>query len=247
MDVESELRDGIAHQQNGDLAQASRCYRNVLDSDPSNVDALYLMSVLAVIAGQPEIAVDLASAAINAQPDYFAPYLGLGNGLQALGRVAEAEQAFRKAVELNSQSAEAYSNLSHALKAQGQFDAATMAAANAIAIAPDMPEAHNNFGNALLALESPEEAIEAYGRATTLRPGFAEAWFNLGAGLVAAERRDEAVDAYLTALNLSDRADWRFNLRSSNTEPVVRLNVESRADVALMKEKTDESLSILSR
>ena len=41
--------------------------------------------------------------------------------------------------------------------------------------------------------------------------------------------------------------DWRFNLRSSNTEPVVRLNVESRADVALMKEKTDEILSILSR
>ncbi len=42
-------------------------------------------------------------------------------------------------------------------------------------------------------------------------------------------------------------SDWRFNLRSSNTEPVVRLNVESRADVALMKEKTDEILSILSR
>ncbi|WP_452581538.1 phosphomannomutase [Serratia quinivorans] len=41
--------------------------------------------------------------------------------------------------------------------------------------------------------------------------------------------------------------DWRFNLRSSNTEPVVRLNVESRADVALMQEKTDEILSILSR
>ncbi len=33
-------------------------------------------------------------------------------------------------------------------------------------------------------------------------------------------------------------ADWRFNLRSSNTEPVVRLNVESRANTALMQEKT---------
>ncbi|RTD26076.1 phosphomannomutase CpsG, partial [Escherichia coli] len=29
-------------------------------------------------------------------------------------------------------------------------------------------------------------------------------------------------------------ADWRFNLRSSNTEPVVRLNVESRANRELM-------------
>ena len=39
--------------------------------------------------------------------------------------------------------------------------------------------------------------------------------------------------------------DWRFNLRSSNTEPVVRLNVESRANPALMQEKTAEILKIL--
>lgn len=37
-------------------------------------------------------------------------------------------------------------------------------------------------------------------------------------------------------------ADWRFNLRGSNTEPVIRLNVESRGDLALMKEKTSELL-----
>ncbi|PHZ85099.1 phosphomannomutase CpsG [Paremcibacter congregatus] len=38
---------------------------------------------------------------------------------------------------------------------------------------------------------------------------------------------------------------WRFNLRSSNTEPVVRLNVESRRDIQLMALKTKEVLSIL--
>jgi phosphomannomutase len=38
---------------------------------------------------------------------------------------------------------------------------------------------------------------------------------------------------------------WRFNLRMSNTEPLIRLNVESRGDVALMKEKTDELLAVI--
>jgi phosphomannomutase/phosphomannomutase/phosphoglucomutase len=38
---------------------------------------------------------------------------------------------------------------------------------------------------------------------------------------------------------------WRFNLRGSNTEPLVRLNVESRADAALMQEKTAEVLGLL--
>ncbi|MEX2469553.1 MAG: phosphomannomutase [Pseudohongiellaceae bacterium] len=37
-------------------------------------------------------------------------------------------------------------------------------------------------------------------------------------------------------------ADWRFNLRMSNTEPVVRLNVESRGDAALMSQKTKDLL-----
>ena len=36
--------------------------------------------------------------------------------------------------------------------------------------------------------------------------------------------------------------EWRFNLRSSNTEPVVRLNVESKGDQALMEAKTKELL-----
>lgn len=39
--------------------------------------------------------------------------------------------------------------------------------------------------------------------------------------------------------------DWRFNLRMSNTEPVVRLNVESRKDPMLLNEKTTEILSLL--
>jgi phosphomannomutase len=39
--------------------------------------------------------------------------------------------------------------------------------------------------------------------------------------------------------------DWRFNLRMSNTEPVVRLNVESRGDAALMQAKTAELLGLM--
>lgn len=40
-------------------------------------------------------------------------------------------------------------------------------------------------------------------------------------------------------------ADWRFNLRGSNTEPVIRLNVETRGDHAMMVQKTQELLEII--
>ncbi len=52
---------------------------------------------------------------------------------------------------------------------------------------------------------------------------------------------------------ITDRSDglsveyenWRFNLRISNTEPIIRLNVESRGDVELMKLKTNELLKLI--
>ena len=67
----------------------------------------------------------------------------------------------------------------------------------------------------------------------------------------AAMARVEAV--YAPKAELIERVDglsmsmgeWRFNLRMSNTEPVVRLNVESRADVDLMQSKTQELLALI--
>jgi len=49
----------------------------------------------------------------------------------------------------------------------------------------------------------------------------------------------------IDGLSMEFGRTWRFNIRMSNTEPVVRLNVESAGDVALMEEKTREILSII--
>ena len=62
---------------------------------------------------------------------------------------------------------------------------------------------------------------------------------------VEAAFRDEAVAIdHTDGLSMSFE-NWRFNLRSSNTEPVVRLNVESKADQALMKKQTGQLLAML--
>jgi phosphomannomutase len=44
-----------------------------------------------------------------------------------------------------------------------------------------------------------------------------------------------------------DLGAWRFNLRSSNTEPLLRLNVESRGDNSLMVQKRDELLELINQ
>jgi phosphomannomutase len=63
-----------------------------------------------------------------------------------------------------------------------------------------------------------------------------------------------AVEAtYAPGARVLDRTDglslefpeWRFNLRSSNTEPLLRLNVEARGSAELLRAKTDELLALL--
>ena len=53
----------------------------------------------------------------------------------------------------------------------------------------------------------------------------------------------ESVD-YIDGLSVNF-SEWRFNLRMSNTEPVVRLNVESKGNQLLMEEKTKELLNLI--
>ena len=57
------------------------------------------------------------------------------------------------------------------------------------------------------------------------------------------ERRALAID-FTDGLSM-EFPEWRFNLRGSNTEPLVRLNVETRASEPLMREKTDELLRLI--
>jgi len=67
------------------------------------------------------------------------------------------------------------------------------------------------------------------------------------AAIAAAEAkyRKAALDIDHTDGLSMEFAQWRFNLRCSNTEPVLRLNVESRGDAALMEGKTGELLALI--
>ena len=44
-----------------------------------------------------------------------------------------------------------------------------------------------------------------------------------------------------------EHKNWRMNLRASNTEPLIRLNVETRSDRILLESKTEEILTLMDR
>jgi len=86
------------------------------------------------------------------------------------------------------------------------------------ALVADMKARHPSSGEINFRIADPAAAVAAI-----------EAQFAQGTQGAQIDRLDGLSVAF---------ADWRFNLRSSNTEPVVRLNVETRGDAALLAERT---------
>src|SRR5690606_31131064 len=102
--------------------------------------------------------------------------------------------------------------------------------------------------------ETGKKLSELVGERMRLFPASGEINRKLDAGKGGAKavlaRAEEAYRSGAKSVDYTDGLsmefdDWRFNLRASNTEPLVRLNVETRGDAALMHAKTEELLKLM--
>jgi len=143
-DAAELLAAGLKHHQAARLAQAEVCYRRVLATEPEHPDALHLLGLLAQQVGRYDQAVELIGRALkrNGHPVYFS---NLGVVLNDQGKLEEAIAAYRQAISIKPDFAEAYSNLGNSLNDQGKVDEAIAAYRQAISIRPDFPEAHSNL------------------------------------------------------------------------------------------------------
>jgi predicted TPR repeat methyltransferase len=110
--------------------------------------------------------------------------------------------AFRQAIAIRPDYAEAHSNLGNVLKDKGHLDEALAAFRQATAFNPNFPEAHYNLGNVLKDKGQLDEAIAAFRQAIAVRPNYPEAHSNLGNALKDKGQLDEAIAAYCQAIRL---------------------------------------------
>ena len=109
-----------------------------------------------------------------------------------MGRVEEAIEHDRRAVELDPGDAEAHGNLGIALAGQGRHAEAVAHYEAALAVAPGSAEVHNNLGSALARLGRVDEAVGHYAEAVRLRPGYGTAHYNLATAFYLKSRFEEA-------------------------------------------------------
>lgn len=119
-------------------------------------------------------------------------HLKRGNRALLAGRLDEAVEAFRRAVEARPDYGEARRSLALALARRGEHEAAIRELETALEDDSGNVWLHLDLGNVYRAQERLDEAAGALRRAVELAPDFAAARFNLGSLLVALERWEEA-------------------------------------------------------
>ena len=117
------------------------------------------------------------------------------------GKLGAAEQAFRRAVTLAPDDAQAWTNLGCVLWKLHRLDEAEACLLRAISRMPHLMEAHNNLGGVLEERGQLEQAGERYRVAISVDGARPEAHCNLGSILHRLGRFEEAAAEYLLALN----------------------------------------------
>jgi tetratricopeptide (TPR) repeat protein len=211
--VAEAFAQALNYHQTGQLPQAERLYRLILQADPNHADSHHLLGVLAYQMGNYEPAVASIRHALTLNPWAGVYHANLGVAQEALGQTKDALASFQQALRLDPTSAQAHNAVGNALRALGNLDEAAAHCAQALRILPEFPEAHNNLGNALYLQGKLDEAVAHYEEALRLKPGYAEAHSNLGLALADNGKREQGIAHYHEALRINPNyADAHNNL-----------------------------------
>ena len=212
MTVQEALERAAEHHRAGRLREAELLYRQILAEHPDHAESLHLLGVLAHQVGRSTDAVALIKRAIAISPN-AGFYNNLGVALSGKDQIDQRFEAYRKALELQPDCAEARTNLAATLLEMGKLNESLAEYRRSLALAPDNADTRCGLGNVLFHLGRFDEAVAELRVALSLRPSFYEAHNTLGNIWHARGDFAQATLAHRTALSLRpDSADAHFNL-----------------------------------
>ena len=168
--------------------------RPIYERNPSNKVALKAMIAVELARGSTDSAVELASSAVQNDPDDADASFILGNVQMKNSNPQEALKAFNRTAVLLPTHATTFLNLGEAYKAIGKQGEAHASFVKAVELAPTYAPAYNNLAVSFGHMHPPHasDAISAYRSAIELLPSQYQSHFNLGSGLAHQKAYSEA-------------------------------------------------------
>jgi predicted O-linked N-acetylglucosamine transferase (SPINDLY family) len=191
----------------GNLAAAAQVCEAILRRNRRNVDALYLLALIAMNRRDCEEAERIFAKATKVDPNSAEIWNNRGSNLCAMNLPDRALEAFDRAIAIAPTFFEAIYNRGKTLNDTGQLEAALASYDKCLELQPRYVPALNNRGNLLEKLERNEEALTSYNKCLAAAPTFATAWKNAGIVLIKLRRYEEAAKALGRALELDPAQD----------------------------------------
>jgi predicted O-linked N-acetylglucosamine transferase (SPINDLY family) len=201
-ETDRQIEQGLILHRAGNVNAAAAIYQSLLDEDPNQPDALYLMGCLWHQGGRSAGAVELLEKAIHGRPDRPEFHYALGTAQAKLEDFEPAERNLRQAAKLGRRP-EFHTSLGMLLKRQNRLSEAIVEFEAAVELASNDAEAHYNLGKTYRAGEKLQDAIASFEQALNMRQGHIPTLATLRQALGSANRNDEAatlLDQAVTAL-----------------------------------------------
>jgi tetratricopeptide (TPR) repeat protein len=129
---------------------------------------------------------------VKQHPESATAHFNLGLAYNNMGHMDRAEQAYRKALEIDPDLVEAWVNLGGVLMIKWDFQASVDANKEALKRKDDLVLAHYNIGQAYLYLGNAEAVVQSNSRVIELDPNHAAGHYFLAVGLLATNHVKEA-------------------------------------------------------
>ena len=162
--------------------------------------------------------------------------------LKNLGNLKEAEFSYRKAIQLQPNSADSHNNLGVLLRDLGKLQDAELSTRKAIELKPDYAKAHLNLGNVLNDLGKLQDAELSTRKAIELKPDYAKAYSNLGNILSDLGKLEELILLSKSTLE-STSINKGYKLLASLRITIANLLQGDYAETLLNLNKTKELIS----
>ena len=198
-DVVVLLRHAFSSHQSGELAVAERLYRQVVELDANQAQALHYLGLIVHQRNEGE-AIDLLRRAVIVNPGDAPCWNNLGNMLQEGGRLQEAIVAYREAVRLVQDHVNALYNLAVSLLDAGDAAGSVASFRQALQHEPRDGEMWNAIGEAFTLNQQFDEGRRCFETALAMKPDHVKAHNNLGYNLLMSGEMEPARSCFEKAL-----------------------------------------------
>jgi arylsulfatase A-like enzyme/Tfp pilus assembly protein PilF len=174
-------------------------------------DNLFNDAIIASESGNLEMADRLYKEVIQKQPNFIVGYEYSAYNYYKMGKLDEAVNLLRRAVNLNLSTTSLISRLGLYLQEAGRLEESIQILEKAVVQDPNYTEAYNYLGVSYFKNGQAEKAVEAFKKAINLDDDYAMAMNNLANCYLALKEYDMAIEEYKKAIDIDARLASAYN------------------------------------